>query len=161
LIEKIISGGQTGADRAGLDASLTLNIEHGGYCPAGRLSENGKIPRKYELIEMGSDKYHYRTEKNVLSSDGTIIFTKGSLSRGSRLTLDYCARHKKPCLHLDFQYEKEDKHKYFRQFLKDYNIKVLNIAGQRLSSEKSIYRLTYDFLLKALEKNSTGIEEVS
>jgi hypothetical protein len=161
LIEKIISGGQTGADRAGLDAALALGIPHGGYCPAGRLCENGAIPQKYNLIEMGSKKYHYRTEKNVLSSDGTIIFTKGQLSRGSKLTLDYCARHNKPCLHFDFNYEKENKTKYFEQFINDYSIEVLNIAGQRLTSEKSIYRLTYNFLLKVIGTNNNENVEVT
>ena len=154
MFEKIISGGQTGADRAGLDVAIDNDILHGGYCPAGRLSEEGAIPSKYELIEMGSDKYHFRTEKNVKESCATIIFTKGPLSRGSKLTKDYCMRHRKPCLHLDFNYEKENKQELFRDFIDNHQVKVINIAGQRKSSAKSIYKLTYDFLSEQLKVNS-------
>jgi hypothetical protein len=154
VIEKIISGGQTGADRAGLDVAISLNINHGGYCPKGRLAENGPIPMKYNMIEMGSAKYHYRTEKNVQESCGTVIFSRGRLARGSKLTLDYCLRHKKPCLHIDFNFEDENKPNLLIDFIKESQIQILNVAGQRLSSEKTIYSLSYQCLREALSDST-------
>lgn len=86
MIEKIISGGQTGADRAGLDVAIELGIPHGGWIPKGRKTEEGPLPAKYKLKEMRTTSYPKRTEKNILDSDGTVIFTFGKLTGGSELT---------------------------------------------------------------------------
>ena len=75
---KIISGGQTGADRGGLDAAMDLGIEHGGWCPKGRRAEDGRIPDRYTLEETTSTDYTVRTEKNVEWADGTVVFTFGA-----------------------------------------------------------------------------------
>lgn len=83
MIKKIISGGQTGADRAALDAAIKLEIPHGGWVPKGRKAEDGVIPEKYQLQEMPTAKYPERTENNVLHSDATLILTHGPLARGS------------------------------------------------------------------------------
>ncbi|MCD6446738.1 MAG: putative molybdenum carrier protein, partial [Candidatus Marinimicrobia bacterium] len=83
---KIISGGQTGADRAGLDAAMELNIPVGGWCPKGRKSEDGPIDNKYPLQETTSGDYRVRTERNVKESDGTLIFTLGKPTGGTALT---------------------------------------------------------------------------
>src|SRR5688572_80983 len=101
MLNKIISGGQTGADQAALDFALEHGIPHGGWCPKGRLSEDGCIPEKYQLREMPTDAYPARTEKNVLDSDGTVIISiSPRLSRGSLLTLKKAQEHGKPVLHL-------------------------------------------------------------
>jgi hypothetical protein len=81
MITKIISGGQTGADRAALDFALKFNIPHGGWIPKGRIAEDGPLPAKYQLQEMPTSSYPKRTEQNVIDSDGTLI-----LSRGKGLT---------------------------------------------------------------------------
>jgi hypothetical protein len=84
-ILRIISGGQTGADRAGLDWAIAHGIPHGGYCPKGRLAEDGPIAAQYALSELGSKSYPVPTERNVMESDGTVIFTmKPGLSGGSK-----------------------------------------------------------------------------
>lgn len=83
-ISKIVSGGQTGADRGGLDAAIELGIPHGGWCPKGRKSEDGVIPEKYLLKEMSSADYLKRTEQNVVDSDATVIFTYGQPTGGSK-----------------------------------------------------------------------------
>ena len=80
MIKKVISGGQTGVDRAGLDAAIIAGIPISGYCPRGRLAEDGIIPEKYPLIELESIEPYYRTEQNVIHSDGTLILNKGILS---------------------------------------------------------------------------------
>ena len=74
-IIKIVSGGQTGADRGGLDASIHCELPHGGWCPKGRKAEDGRIPDKYQLVEMSTSDYLSRTEANVVDSDATVVFT--------------------------------------------------------------------------------------
>jgi len=86
-LDKIISGGQTGADRAGLDAAMELNIPIGGWCPKGRKAEDGPIADKYPLQETTSGDYRVRTEKNVKDSEGTIIFTIGKPTGGIMCSL--------------------------------------------------------------------------
>jgi len=80
MIRKVISGGQTGVDRAGLDAAVNAGIPIGGYCPKGRRAEDGVIPEQYPMVELGSPESYYRTEKNVIESDGTLILNKGIFS---------------------------------------------------------------------------------
>jgi hypothetical protein len=84
---KIISGGQTGVDRAALDAALALNIPCGGWCPKGRKAEDGPIPERYPLQETSSADYRVRTEKNVTDSDGTLILTRGPVTGGTAYTV--------------------------------------------------------------------------
>ena len=86
MLRKIISGGQTGADRAALDAAIELGIPHGGWIPKGRLTEDGPLPDRYQLVEMPTASYPKRTEQNVIDSDGTLIVTHGKLTGGSALT---------------------------------------------------------------------------
>ena len=97
-ISKIISGGQTGVDRAALDAAIELDIEHGGFVPKGRLSEDGSIPLKYNIIELENEDYSARTLKNVQYSDGTLILHKGEITGGTALTEEVCYLKKKAVL---------------------------------------------------------------
>ena len=102
MIEKIISGGQTGADQAALDVAIKLEIPHGGWIPKGRITEAGILPEKYKLKEMPTDSYPKRTEKNVLDSDGTLILSHGKLTGGSVLTQNLANQHGRPCLQKSF-----------------------------------------------------------
>jgi hypothetical protein len=86
VIEKIVSGGQTGADRAGLDAAIELGIPHGGWVQKGRKTEDGGLPEQYHLKEMPIASYAARTEQNVIDSDGTLIVSHGKLNGGSAMT---------------------------------------------------------------------------
>ena len=99
--EKIISGGQTGADRAALDIALKYNIPHGGWIPKGRKTEDGLLPSKYNLQEMPTSSYPKRTEQNVKDSDGTLIFSRGKPTRGTDYTRKMVLKHKKQLLHID------------------------------------------------------------
>ncbi len=94
----IVSGGQTGVDRAALDVAIAIGIAHGGWCPAGRLSEDGSIPSRYELRETDSHEYPVRTEQNVIDSDATLILYEGRLKGGTLLTQRICRRLGKPQL---------------------------------------------------------------
>ncbi len=100
-VSKIVSGGQTGADRGGLDAAIELGVPHGGWCPKNRKAEDGTIPAKYILNEMPSADYLKRTEQNVIDSDATVIFTYGKPTGGSKRTVDFCKKHSKLYLCLD------------------------------------------------------------
>ncbi|MCU0372377.1 MAG: hypothetical protein MUE56_03950 [Ignavibacteria bacterium] len=150
LIKKIISGGQTGADRAALDAALYLGIPTGGWCPKGYRTEKGKdlSLKKYGLRETLSSRTVERTVKNIRVSDGTVIFTSldknGSFTgKGTRLTYDTAVKLKKPFI------VNPDKIT-FLCWLYIYRIKTLNVAGNRKSLNRRIYKQTFDFLTDSL-----------
>lgn len=140
MIEKIVSGGQTGVDRAALDAAIALGIPHGGWLPRGRKAEDGPLPETYQLKEMDSPTYKDRTIQNVIDSDGTLILARGPLSGGTVATLKAAEANNKPCLHINL-----NKMPAFLatskvvEWIMDRNIKILNIAGPRASKAPSIY----------------------
>jgi hypothetical protein len=137
MIEKIVSGGQTGADRAALDWAISRSIPHGGWCPKGRLAEDGTIPACYNLREMTTKAYEERTEQNVIDSDGTVIFTvEPTLKSGSKKTAEFAVKHNKPLLHLHTS-ELQPAEK-LSAFIAEYQIKTLNVAGPRASEEPTI-----------------------
>ena len=142
MVLKIISGGQTGADRAALDFAIARNIAHGGKCPKGRRAEDGVINPKYQLTETPEEKSMYRTLANVRESDGTVVFTQGPLRGGSRLTADYAAQSKKPCLHLDLKaFELEEATVHLKEWIRQNKVRILNVAGPRASHAPRIYSL--------------------
>jgi len=145
---KIISGGQTGVDRAALDVALTLGMQCGGFCPKGRKSEDGTISEKYPLTETNSDNYPERTERNVKTSDGTLILTAGDPDRGTKLTIDLCRRHNKPCLVIDLNHQKDRAD--IKLWIEKNRIGTINIAGNRESISPGIHEKAYRFLLSTL-----------
>src|SRR3989304_5681242 len=100
-VRQIVTGGQTGVDRGALDAAIARGIPHGGWCPQGRLAEDGRIPDLYQIQENDSPDYTIRTERNVLDSDATLILCRGPLSGGTLLTFHFAKQHQKPCLVVD------------------------------------------------------------
>lgn len=148
-IRKVISGGQTGVDRAGFDAAIVAGIPIGGYCPKGRLAEDGTIPDKYPMIELESPESYYRTEKNVLQSDGTLIINKGELSQGTKLTVDFCVQYGRPRLVVQLDADKIVEPAQVIRWVKAQLISTLNIAGPRESKfPESIYADSRTFLDK-------------
>lgn len=151
MVTKIISGGQTGADRAALDVAIKLGISHGGWIPKGRLTENGKLDDKYRLKEMDTANHNKRTEQNVIDSDGTLILSHGKLTGGSDYTRDMVLRHGRPWLHIDLN--KTPSSQAARQigsWIAEHEIKVLNVAGPRASKDLAIYLSTTDILERVL-----------
>jgi len=139
VIDLIVSGGQTGADRGALDAAIKLGIPHGGYCPRGRRAEDGPIPALYRLTETDSERYDVRTEKNVLWGDATLLVTQGVPRGGSALTQRLCRRVGRPIVAVDLNRESvADGADRVRQFLADHEIQVLNVAGPRESRAPTI-----------------------
>ena len=148
---RIISGGQTGIDRIALDVAMELGLQHGGWCPKGRVAEDGTIPEKYLLCVTDSRKYAVRTEKNIAESNGTLILYRGKMTGGTALTLRLAAKHSKPCLELDFgkiavdQFESAVREA--RDWLASSSIEVLNVAGPRESSSPELSAYVYPFLV--------------
>ncbi len=150
-VERIVSGGQTGADRGGLDAAMELGIPHGGWCPAGRLAEDGSIPLRYQLRETESSDFAVRTERNVIDSDGTVLFTFGEPVGGSALTAELASIHDKPLLHLNL--EEHDSCSAAAQlavWLAQHGVRVLNVAGSRESQAPGIAEAVREVLVIAL-----------
>jgi hypothetical protein len=162
MIEKIVSGGQTGVDRAALDTAISLGLPHGGWVPKGRIAEDGPLSEKYNLTEMPTDSYPERTEQNVIDSDGTLIIARGPLTGGTAYTRDMAARHDRPCLMVDLLETTE-----FNAALKiatwafEHDIKVMNVAGPRQSKDRIIYYDVTSILESALDLmlvKESGIE---
>lgn len=151
LFQKIVSGGQTGADRAALDWAIIMEIEHGGWCPQGRRSEDGIIPARYRLQETPSSDYAQRTEWNIRDSDATAIFSLTSVLSGGTLLTQQLAT-QKPWIHLhkDMGIQNGTAHLY--QFVSQSPIQVLNIAGPRQSEEPTIG----DFLTQVMNAAFTS-----
>ena len=151
LISKIISGGQTGADRAALDVAIELGIPHGGWIPKGRKTERGPLPDKYQLSEMPTDSYPKRTEQNVVDSDGTLIISHGELTGGSDYTRMMAAKHGKPWIHVDAnKHSIEAAVEIIRAWINGNDIEVLNVAGPRASRDPKIYSTTKKILRTVL-----------
>ena len=137
MIQRLISGGQTGADRAGLDVGLALSLPVGGWCPQGRRAEDGPIPSRYPLVETPEADYDTRTRRNVEDSDGTLILNLGHLDSGTALTIKLAQQIGKPCLIVALEEGVEPE--TFQAWLAAYQIVVLNIAGPRESKRPGVY----------------------
>lgn len=150
----IISGGQTGADRAALDFAINHSIPHGGWCPKGRKALDGPLEAKYQLQETPSGEYLQRTEWNVRDSDATVVFTLAEkVTGGSKKTLDFAKKHKKPCLHLHPGLQ--DPVGELLAFIVAHSVKKLNVAGSRESKEPGLY----DWVRKVLEEAFKSAEQ--
>jgi putative molybdenum carrier protein len=131
---KIISGGQTGVDRAALDAALRHGINCGGWCPAGRLDEFGKIPDNYPIQELKDGGFTERTLQNVKDSDGTVVIYPGELYGGTDQTVRFCLDLKRPHQLIDAsKISAEGAAKLIAEFVRENEIGILNIAGPRQS----------------------------
>jgi hypothetical protein len=139
LLQRIVSGGQTGVDRAALDAAIRHAVAHGGWCPRGRLAEDGTVPARYALRETESWDYAERTEKNVLDSDGTLILNTGPLDGGTMLTREFAEEHRRPWLLVDL--EDGFDASAVRKWIRTQGIGALNVAGPRESKRPGIYVL--------------------
>ena len=144
MFQKIVSGGQTGADRAALDFALSNGIDHGGWCPKGRRAEDGSLDDIYRLDETPRKDYRQRTEWNVRDSDATLIVYNHELSGGSAYTAEMAQKYDRPCLLLENGGAGMERP--VRDWLDEHKVKVLNVAGPRSSTEAEIYTMTRDLL---------------
>jgi hypothetical protein len=148
---KIISGGQTGVDRAALDTALETGTVCGGWCPDGRLAEDGAIPLHYPVSELKGAGYPERTLQNVIDSDGTAIIYFGKPAGGTAQTLRFCLERKKPYLLIDAaELTPECAAERMLAFVASHSIAVLNIAGPRANEEASAYGYAYQAVIRFL-----------
>ena len=145
---KLVSGGQTGVDRAALDVALALDLPCGGWCPAGRRAEDGPLPAVYPLTETPTAAYPERTEWNVRDSDGTLILTRGEPDGGTALTLKLARRLGKPVYCVDLR--QPDLLEVVRAWIETHRIETLNVAGPRESSQPGVYADAAGFLFDLL-----------
>jgi hypothetical protein len=152
MLKKIISGGQTGADRAALDVAIKLKIPHGGWIAKGRITEEGPLSERYQLQEMKTDSNAARTEQNVIDSDGTVIIARGKLTGGTDYTREMALRHKKKMLGVDLtQTDPFEAASLIASWIELYRIEVLNVAGPRASKDPGIYFAVVKILEQALQ----------
>ena len=147
-VEKIVSGGQTGVDRAGLDAGLALGLAVGGWCPHRRCAEDGFIPECYPLRETASAAYRVRTRLNVRDSDATLILCRGPLTGGTRLTADIARRMGRPVRMADLS--RRVQAPAAAAWLARHGVVRLNIAGPRESQAPGIGAEARRFLMRVL-----------
>lgn len=150
LIKKIVSGGQTGVDRAALDAAIELDIPHGGWCPKGRIAEDGTLIAKYLLDETETNDYTIRTKFNVRDSDGTLIILRGVAEGGTAMTIEEALESEKPIF--IYNLLENEPIEDIIEWIKSNHIKTLNIAGPRESKQPGIYTAAKKLLLRFLVK---------
>jgi hypothetical protein len=154
MFKKIVSGGQSGVDRAALDTALECGLPCGGWCPKGRKAEDGTIPSRYPLSETPSDVYAQRTEWNVRDSDGTLVLTKGRPTEGTAFTIEVAARLGKPCLVLDLT-DRPDAQPVLAWATR-HAVGTLNVAGPRESRSPGLYQEAKQFLRTVLSQFEDG-----
>ena len=154
MFEKIISGGQTGVDRAALDVALELGLPCGGWCPKRRRAEDGTIPNRYPLQETPSSDYRVRTEKNIEESDGTLVLAWGPPMGGTALTLKLARRHHKPYFVVDLVHGGDALSVQEWGWAKE--IRILNVAGPRESEAPGIHARAISFFKEVLGKQGDG-----
>ena len=148
---KIISGGQTGVDRAALDAALELRVDCGGWCPKGRRAEDGVIPARYPLREMPQASYRQRTRRNVLDGDATLIIYDAELEGGTSETATYCVTHGKPCCMVDLaETGLGQAVQRICVFIREHRPNTLNVAGPRASKQPAIYSTARQIMREVL-----------
>ncbi len=162
MIEKFISGGQTGADQAALDVAVKYNIPYGGWIPKGRRTEAGPLPARYRMSLMPSAEYRDRTLKNIQDSHGTAVLYRNRLMGGSKLTRQLARTEGKPCMAVNLEtHDPFETAVTLQSFRDEYQINVLNIAGPRASHDPDIYMdvkmvLEIFVYLLFLERRSPG-----
>ena len=150
MVEKVVSGGQTGADRAALDVALELKIPCGGWCPKGRKEEDRPIEPRYPLRETNAADYRVRSRKNVEDSDGPLILTRGPVTGGTALTIKLAREKGKPLLIIDLNQNPDPS--MVQKWLKGENIRILNVAGPRESKMPGLHSHAVEFLRAVLKR---------
>ncbi|GAB5405986.1 MAG: putative molybdenum carrier protein [Aureliella sp.] len=156
-ITKIVSGGQTGVDRAALDAAIEIGIPHGGWCPKGRLAEDGTIDDLYQLVEHSSPDYAARTRQNVIDSDGTLILYRQRMTGGTALT-NRIAR-ELGCPLLRVRLDVAPNWDRIANWISENSISVLNVAGPRGSSHPELYDDALQLLVNFFRSTPSLLDE--
>ena len=153
MLIQVISGGQTGVDRAALDAALECGFERGGFCPKGRKAEDGRIPSCYPLEELEDEYYPARTRKNIEAADATLLICgNGKECPGTKLTRNYCHELSTRILEAPLGVSYTPRPIVVARWIRDNEIEVLNVAGSRESTNPGIYAKSKEFLVEVLNE---------
>lgn len=149
---KVISGGQTGVDRAALDVALTLGLECGGWCPPGRVAEDGAIPEKYPLWELRQPAPHLRVERNVEGSSATLVITRGLPTGGARYAVEFAQSMRRPTMTVDVSRLESDEEASAQVagWLVTTRPRILNVSGPKESGAPGISEQASRILARAL-----------
>jgi len=154
-LTRLVSGGQTGVDRAALDAALEQKVPCGGWCPRGRRAEDGRIPDRYPLRELDSEAYADRTLANVVDSDATLIVYFSEISGGTGLTLRHCIGQRRPYLLIDADAVPVGRAiGLVREFVRKRAVATLNVAGPRASGAAEAYAYTFALIRGVLDEET-------
>ncbi|MBS0205743.1 MAG: putative molybdenum carrier protein [Planctomycetes bacterium] len=157
-LTKIISGGQTGVDRGALDAALSRSFPCGGWCPTGRLAEDGRIDLKYPLEELPGG-YKARTIQNIVDTDGTVVIYFGQLEGGTQLTVMQCMRRHKPYKLIDADVVSAAcAAGLVADFIAAHNVETLNVAGPRQSKAPHAQTYAFDVVTQLLMRVEASVE---
>lgn len=155
VLARIVSGGQTGVDRGALDAALARGFPCGGWCPAGRLAEDGAIPERYPVTVLPGAGYAERTLRNVVDSDATLIVCFGRPTGGTALTIRHAEARGKPCLIVDAAETSAPRAaQRVRDFVDEHDVATLNVAGPRASGDARAHGYALELLSRVLENLS-------
>jgi len=153
VLRRIVSGGQTGVDRAALDAALARDFPCGGWCPKARWSEDGPIPDRYPLCETDTPDPADRTEANVRDSDATVVIAAGPLAGGSRLTAELALRLGRPLCRIDIgEVDVAGAVGQLADFVEEQAVGVLNVAGPRRSQAPEAAEMTLEIVVGLLDR---------
>lgn len=157
-LKKIISGGQTGADIAGIDAAIENGMLYGGWLPKGRKTENGPLDSRYtNMTEMPVGRYLERTERNIKDSDGTVIFTHGKLPGGWSLLNEYATKHNKPLFHLDLDiFSEPSAIVTISDWIDQHGVQILNVGGSQASKDEYIYDDVHSIIKTLINKTKAA-----
>lgn len=159
LLQRVVSGGQTGVDRGALDAALDHGFPCGGWCPAGRKAEDGVIPAHYPVAELAAGDYRHRTIQNVLDSEGTLVIYFEYLRGGTEQTVLHCIRRQRPYKLVDAaEVSAQQGARLAATFVTAHRVTVLNIAGPRQSQEPRAHAYTYALVAALLRPLLHGAE---
>jgi hypothetical protein len=158
-LKRIVSGGQTGVDRAALDAALGTGFPCGGWAPGDRMAEDGVIPERYPLMALPNGNYQQRTRLNVVDSDGTALLYSDFLTSGTRLTSDLCELLNRPCILISAR-EIPDPYaaaEVVWRFIEDNGIGVLNVGGPRASGWPAGYGFSRAVIAEVIKKETAEL----
>ena len=157
MINKIMSGGRTGVERAALDVAIKLDIPHGGWIPKGRETEGGALAKKYKLIEIPASSHFEHTEKNVLDSDGTLILSYGKLTGGSALIRKMAEKNSRPWHYVDLNTTNDFvAAQTISTWIVENGVGILDIAGSGAGNDPKIYKTTAKILETVLYLDLMG-----